>query len=232
MDWSLITASPLFGVLLTVGTLLAYTLLFARFKTPLLNPFLFAMFTIIGLLLLFKIPYEHYEKGASILSFFMGPSIVALAIPLYRQLDKLKRHALPILAGVLVGVVVSMASGILLARLFALGRELAVSFAPKGVTSAIAYSLSQDFGGLGTISVTLVIIAGLSGYMMGARAMALIGIKNPVARGIGLGTSAHAMGTKKALEMGEEEGAMASLAIGLAGVLTSLLMPLFTSLLI
>lgn len=225
-----LTASPLFGFTLTIGVMVFYTLLMGRSKSMWLNPFLFAMFTIIAILLLAKIPYENYEKGASMLAFFMGPAIVALAVPLYKQFDRLKANALPVLLGILAGVTVSIASGIALSALLGLSREMLVSMAPKGATSAISMNLAAMLGGDPAMTVTFVNIAGMVGYLFGAKVFGLFRIDNPMARGIGLGTASHAMGTKRALEMGEEAGAMSSLSIGLAGILTSFLMPLLTRL--
>lgn len=225
MDWSLITTSPLFGFTLTTLALVFYHRLFRQAKSPLLSPFLFALITIIILLLAAKIPLSDYEKGASILSFFMGPAIVALAIPMYKQFDKLKANALPILLGVTVGVLVSVTSGVLLSLLTGLSKEMAISMAPKGATSAIALELSETLGGNPAMSVTFVNITGIFVYSFGVQFLRLFKIKEPLPLGISLGTAAHAIGTKRAMELGDEEGAYASLGIGLAGVLTSLFMP-------
>lgn len=230
MKLELITTSPLFGFTLTIAIMLFYQYIFRRAKSSLLNPMLFSMVSIIAFLMLTGIPYEHYRAGASILSFFLGPTIVALAVPLYKQFDKLKANAVPILAGISIGVIVSISSGILLSQLFGLSREVIVSMAPKGATSAISMNLSQLQGGDASMTVTFVNIAGIFGYMVAIKAYQLLKITSPVAKGIGLGTSAHALGTRRALEMGEEEGAMSSLAIGVAGVLTTIFMPLLVSL--
>ena len=225
MDWSLITTSPLFGFTLTILVLMFYMRLFQRAKSPLLSPFLFAMLTIIILLLAAKIPYSDYEKGASVLSFFMGPAIVALAIPMYKQFDKLKANALPILLGVTVGVLFSLTGGVFLSLLMGLSNELAISMAPKGATSAISLKLSETLGGNPAMTVTFVNISGIFIYTSGVQFLNLFKIKEPLPLGISLGTAAHAIGTKRAMELGDEEGAYASLGIGLAGVLTSLFMP-------
>lgn len=225
MNWSLITTSPLFGFTLTILVLMIYLRLFQRAKSPLLSPFLFAMVTIIILLLAARIPYSDYEKGASILSFFMGPAIVALAIPMYKQFDKLKANALPILLGVTVGVLVSVTGGVLMSLLFGLSKELAISMAPKGATSAISLKLSETMGGNPAMTVTFVNISGIFIYIFGVQLLNRLKINEPLSLGIGLGTAAHVIGTKRAMELGDEEGAYASLGIGLAGVFTSLFMP-------
>ena len=224
-DLSAFFANPLFGVTLSVGAMVSFHLLFRNAKSSLLNPMIFSIITIIAFLKLTGIPYESYANGGRVLSFFLGPAIVSLAVPLYKQFDKLKQNALPILLGISLGVVVSIASGLGLSLLFGLNRELAVSMAPKGATSAISMDLARSLGGDPSMTVAFVNVAGIFGYMIGEKFLNLLRITSPVARGVSLGTASHAMGTKRAFDMGEEEGAMASLSIGLAGVLTSFLMP-------
>ncbi len=225
-DINVFFSNPLFGVTLTVGTMVFFHLLFKKAKSPLLNPMIFSIAAIIAFLRLTGIPYESYENGTKILTFFLGPAIVSLAVPLYRQIDQLKANALPILFGIALGVAVSIISGIGLSLLFGLNREVAVSMAPKGTTSAISMSLSSVFGGNPSMTVAFVNVAGIFGYSIGEKTLDLLRISNPVARGVSLGTASHIMGTRRAFEMGEKEGAMGSLSIGVAGVLTSLLMPL------
>lgn len=223
-------ASPVFGFTLTVAVMIGYQVLFSKWKSPLLSPFIFSIATIIALLLALGIPYESYRQGASVLSYFMGPAIVALAVPLYRQFDKLKAHALPILFGIACGVFVSITSGVFLSHLFGLNQETIISIAPQGTSSAIAMSLSQALGGDPAMTVAFVNVAGNFGYLAGVFILKFLGIQHPIARGVALGTASHAMGTTRALALGEEEGAMASLSIGLAGVFTSVLMPLLLGL--
>lgn len=222
-------SNPIFGFTLTAIVLIGYQLLFEKAKSPLLSPLVFSLVTIIAFLTLADIPYESYEKGASILSFFMGPAVVSLAIPLYRQFDKLKRHALPILTGIITGVVVSICSGISMSYFFRLKNEVIISIAPQGATSAISMSLSQTLGGDPAMTVAFVNIAGNVGYLFGAGILKKLGVHHPLAKGVALGTASHVMGTTRAFSLGEEEGAMASLSIGLAGVMTSILLPLILS---
>lgn len=217
---------PLFGITLTISVFFLFLRLFRKSRTPLLNPLIFSIAAIIAFLILTGIPHSSYDKGASQLSFFMGPSIVALAVPLYRQYEKLKKNALPILLGISMGVLASIISGVLLSLLLGLTREQLVSIAPKGATSAVSMALSKNLGGDPAMTAIFVILAGLTGYIIGGGLLNLFKIKHPVARGISLGTGAHITGTMRAFEMGEVEGAMASLAIGLAGVITSVFFPL------
>lgn len=230
-DWRLLLDTPLFGVSLTIGMMVFYTRLFKHARSPLLNPLLFSIASIIGLLLAAGIPYESYEKGGAVLSFFLGPAIVSLAVPLYRQFDRLKANALPIFVGIIAGVVVSLSSAVLLARLFQLSRELTVSLMPLGTTSAISMNLAQMQGGDRALTMFFVNVAGISGYMMSVKVLDAVKVTNPAARGIALGNTSHAMGTKRGFELGEEEGAMASLALSITAVVTTVMMPLFIRLL-
>lgn len=225
-DLSRFTNTPLFGITLSILVLMFYQRQFARSKSVLLNPFLFTFSTIILFLTLTKIPLEHYQRGGEIITFFLGPTIVSLAVPLYRHMDKLRKNAIPILSGVIVGSAFSLASAIGMSLLFGLSRELLVSMAPKGVTSAIAVSLMADYGGNQALAIAFVSLSGITIYTLGAKALDWARITSPVARGVSLGTVGHASGTKLAFEMGDEIGAMSSLSIGLGGVVTSLLMPL------
>ena len=220
------TNTPLFGIALSILVMLLYQKLFARSKTGLLNPFLFSFVTIIIFLLLTKVPLEHYQRGGDIITFFLGPTIVSLAVPLYRHMDKLKRYFIPILSGIAVGSIISISSAVGLSLLFGLSRELLVSIAPKGVTGAIAMSLMDDYGGNKALAIAFVSLSGIAIYTLGAKVLDWARVKSPIARGVSLGTVGHASGTKLAFEMGEEAGAMSSLAIGLGGIITSFLMPL------
>jgi predicted murein hydrolase (TIGR00659 family) len=217
--------SPVFGFTLTVAIMLCYQLLFTKVKTPLLSPFVFSVITIIAFLLITDIPFKSYQKGASIVSYFMGPSVVALAVPLYRQFDKLKAHALPVITGIFVGVFVSVTGGVLLSWLFGLSKEVIISIAPQGTTGAISMNLSQSLGGDPAMSAAFVNIAGNIGYLFGVGVLNRFGVKHPIAVGVALGTASHAIGTNRAFSLGEEHGAMASLSIGVAGIMTSFIMP-------
>lgn len=220
-----------FGVTLSVGSYVLFHLASERIKSPLFNPYLFSVAAIIAFLSLSGIPYESYEQGGKVLSFFLGPAIVSLAVPLYRQLDQLKDKLLPILLGLMIGVLVSILGGVLLSLAFGMGRELTASMAPKGVTSAISMNLSTSYGGNAAATLAFVNVAGITGYVLGDKVQNLLGIRQPLARGLAFGTASHAMGTRKAMEEHPLSGAIASLAIGMAGILTSLLMPLLMPLL-
>lgn len=218
--------SPLFGITLTIGALVLFQMLFKKVKNPLLNPLIFAIVGIIAFLKLTGIPYEIYAKGGDIISFFLGPATVAFAVPLYKQLDKLKANAVPILVGIASGAIVAIVSTIGLGLLFKLSAEMIISLSPKATTTAIAMELSRIQGGDPSLTVPFVILAGTFGFIFGEPILKLLKIENKTAKGIALGTASHAFGTNRALLMGEEEGAMSSLAIGVAGVVTAFLLPL------
>ncbi len=219
--------TPLFGVTLTIGMLLLFQYLFRKTKNPLLNPLIFAIGSIIGVLLLFNIPYASYEKGGQLITFFLGPVTVCLAVPLYKHIELLKKHVVPILIGSLIGVITSLSSILVLGRVFQLNREMIASLLPKATTTAIAIDLAKEAQGDPTLTVFFVVIAGTIGYMFGEQILKLFKIKSSVAKGIGMGTAAHVFGTNRALLMSDEIGAMSSLAIGIAGLMTTLLLPLF-----
>ncbi|CAM2856197.1 LrgB family protein [Erysipelothrix tonsillarum] len=223
--------NPLFGVTLTVGALILFQILFKKTKNPLLNPLIFAIIGIIAFLKITGIPYESYAKGGNIISFFLGPVTVALAVPLYKQFDKLKANAVPILISITTGVVVAIVSTVLMGRAFGLSPEMIASLAPKATTTAIAMDLSATMGGDPALTVAFVVVAGTTGFIIGEQVLTLLKIKSKTAKGIGLGTSAHAFGTNRALLMGEEEGAMSSLAIGVAGIITTFLLPILIKIL-
>lgn len=225
-----ITSGPLFGVTLTIFFLYLAQKVAARFRSPLINPMLLAVAGIIAFLQLTGIPLESYEPGGELLTFFLGPVTVALAVPLYSQLENLRKNLVPILIGITAGSLAGILVTLLLGRIFSLRPSMIASLAPKCTTTAIAVELSKTFGGEPAFTVAFVMVAGTLGNVFGEPFLKVLRIKNPTARGVGMGTASHAFGTNKALEMGPEEGAMSSLAIGIAGVVTTLLMPFLISL--
>lgn len=206
-------------------SLLGYELgSFLKRKTGLaiLNPLLVAIMVVIILLLLFHVDYEVYEEGSEILSYLLTPATVALAVPLYRQMHLLKKNGVAICAGVLAGVVTSLASTLLIAVVFQMTHEEYVTFLPKSITTAIGMGMSEEMGGIVTITVAVIVVTGIVGNVMGEWVCRIFHIRERIAVGLALGTSAHVIGTTKAMELGDVEGAMSSLAIVLAGILTVL----------
>ena len=224
------TNTPIFGLLITV---LAYgfgVYVYKRTHNPLFNPILIALGIIIPSLLIFKIPLSNYNQGGSIISFFLAPATVALAVPLFKQLELLHAHFVPIMIGTLVGVITSVTSCILLGNLFGLNDIMIRSSLPKSITTPIGMSLSTSVGGEVPITIVMIIFTGISGAILAPFVLKLFRIKNPVAKGIAIGTSSHGIGTSKAIEMGEQEGAMSGLAIGLTGLFTVFILPLLVKL--
>lgn len=191
-----------------------------KFKMAIFNPLLISMFGIIGILAVLKIDYEDYNKGAQYLSYLLTPATVCLAVPLYEQLNLLKKNLKAVAAGIVSGVLASLLSVLALSKLFALSHELYVTMLPKSITTAIGMGISEELGGVATITVAVIVITGVLGNIFCELICKCFRIYDPVAKGLAIGTSAHAMGTAKAMELGPVEGAMSSLAIAVAGLLT------------
>ena len=212
--------SVFFGV---VVSLLAYEFglfLKRRLKLAICNPLLVSIVAVIVALTVFGIDYERYEEGAKLLSYLLTPATVCLAIPLYEQITLLKKNSKAIMAGILSGVASSLLSILAMAALFGFSHEEYVTLLPKSITTAIGMGISQELGGIVTITVAVIIVTGILGNVIGEHICRLFHIEEPIAKGIALGTAAHAIGTAKAMELGEIEGAMSSLSIAVSGLLT------------
>lgn len=211
-----------------VFTILAYLFgvwLKKKAGWAILNPLLVATVVVIGGLLLTGIDYETYNQSAQHISYLLTPATVCLAIPLYKQLHLLKKNFAAVIAAILSGVVASAFCIFALCLLFRLDHVSYVSLLPKSITTAIALGVSEEAGGVVTITVVCIMITGIFGNMIGETALRWFKIKEPMAKGLALGTAAHAIGTTKALELGEVEGAMSSLSIAVAGLLTVIAVP-------
>ena len=191
-----------------------------NFKYAFLNPLLISIIFVIGVVMLCGVDYESYENSAQYLSYLLTPATVCLAVPLYQQMTLLKKNLAAVACGILAGVLASLGSVLLLAFLFGLEHDVYVTLLPKSITTAIGMGVSEELGGLVTITVAVIIVTGVIGNVIGEAVCKLFRIYEPIAKGLALGTSSHAIGTAKALEMGEVEGAMSSLAIAVAGLLT------------
>lgn len=191
-----------------------------RFKSGLLNPLLLSIAVSIVVLLAAHIDYEAYNAGAKYLSWFLTPATVCLAIPLYEQLQLLKKNWTAVAAGIVSGVLTNMVTVFALALLFGLNHQEYVTLLPKSITTAIGMGVAEELGGYVTITVAVIVITGVLGNILGDTVCKVFGIREPIAKGLALGTSAHAIGTAKAMEMGEVEGAMSSLSIAVSGALT------------
>lgn len=223
----MIDLSIYFGAALTLIAYVAVVSVTKRFKSKLINPLLIAILVVIAMLLLLNIDYVDYYEGAQYVSVLLTPATICLAIPLYQHREKLKLHLSAILIGILVGSISSLIIVLLLSFAFELSREIYLSLLPKSITTAIGVGISQEIGGLPTITIVVILLTGVLGSLIGETIFKLFKIKHPIAQGLALGTSAHAMGTSKALEIGEIQGAMSSLSIAVAGIITVILAPLF-----
>lgn len=212
--------SAYFGVTVSLIGYGAGIMLKKKFKYAFLNPLLISIIFVIGVVLLCRVDYESYENSAQYLSYLLTPATVCLAVPLYQQMTLLKKNLAAVACGILAGVLASLGSVLLLAFLFGLEHDVYVTLLPKSITTAIGMGVSEELGGLVTITVAVIIVTGVIGNVIGEAVCKLFRIYEPIAKGLALGTSSHAIGTAKALEMGEVEGAMSSLAIAVAGLLT------------
>ena len=191
-----------------------------------LNPLLLSTIMIVGILLLSDIPYEEYKQGAGLLNYFLTPATVCLAIPLYKQWNLLKNNFKAVILGILAGTLSSIVSILLLGLAFHLPNEHISTLLPKSITTAIGMGISEEMVGYVTLTVAAIVLTGILGSILSDLVFRIFPIHHPIAKGLALGTSAHAIGTAKALEMGEVEGAMSSLAIVVAGILTVILVPI------
>jgi predicted murein hydrolase (TIGR00659 family) len=216
---------PWFGIIVSVGIWIVARWIRHRAGTPLLDPVMLTVAAIIGLLLLADIPFEAYNRGGQVLAFLLGPSVVALAVPFYRRLEKIKRNLVPILISVAVGSITGIVSAVGLALLLGGSNEIAISLSPKSVTTPIAIGISQKVGGLPSITAAAVILTGILGGMLGPELIRLIGVRSQFAMGLAIGTAAHGIGTARALREGELEGAMSGVGMMLTGLITAILLP-------
>ncbi len=221
-----------FGVVISLAAFQGARWLSGKLRSPLLNPLLVATAFIIVILSVFHIPLEDYQEGAQCISFFLGPATAVLAYSVYRQMAVLKRHFVPIMAGCLMGSVASMVSAFALCKLFGLDDAVTMSMLPKSVTTPIAMSLSEELGGITSVTVAVVIATGIMGSILAPTLIKAFRVKSPIAAGVAIGTCSHAIGTSRAMKLGEIEGAMSGIAIGVSGLLTMILAMMYHSLLV
>lgn len=221
-----ILVNPYFILPLTIGVYLGAHKLYKRIHFPLFHPLLITMGGLIGALLWFDIPYEEYASGSRLISFWLGPSVVALGYLLYKQSTHLKGHLISILTSVFVGAIVGIFSVVGIAYLFGASDAIAASMQPKSVTTPIAMALSEASGGIPALTAAVVVIAGIFGGLVSPLVFRILRIESKIAKGLALGASAHGMGTLTAIQLGAIEGALGGLAIGIMGLFTSILVPL------
>lgn len=191
-----------------------------KFRYGFLNPLLISIIFVIGIVLLSGVDYESYQESGKYLGYLLTPATVCLAVPLYQQISLLKKNLAAVVCGITSGVIASLGSVLLLSVLFRIGHEAYVTILPKSITTAIGMGVSEELGGMTTITVAVIIITGVLGNVIGEAVCRIFRIYEPIAVGLAMGTSSHAIGTAKALELGEIQGAMSSLSIAVAGLLT------------
>lgn len=223
---SLLTESSFFGIVLCVVTYEIGVLLQRKTRSPLCNPLLISIALTICALLVLRVDYDSFSESASPLSWLLTPTSVAFAVPLYRQLDVLKKNAAIILSGIFTGCISACLSIFAMSKLMGLSRELFCSLLPKSITTPIAVGVVEELGGYSSITVICVIFTGILGAAFLPAVSKALRMTDKVAIGLGIGTSSHALGTSTALQMGEVEGAMSSLSIVVAGVITVIISPI------
>ena len=218
-----LTANPMFPIALSLCVYEGFRILQRKTKVSALNPLLLSIAFIILFLKIFSIPLEDYNSGGAVISMFLAPATASLALSIYREFDLLKKHWLPILVSCFVGSVTSMLSVCVLCRLFGFNEHLTASLIPKSVTTPIAIEISSQLSGIPSITVAAVVITGILGAVISPLLIKMSTVKDPAAAGVSIGTCSHAVGTSKAVELGEIEGAMSGISIGISGIITVIL---------
>lgn len=216
----ILESSVFFGVFISLVSYTFGVWLKKRTGWALANPLLIAIVLVIATLCLTDVSYESYAKSADIISYLLTPATICLAVPLYQQVELLKKNWKAVLSGIGAGVLSSLVCVLLLALLFRFGHEAYVTFLPKSITTAIGIGVSEELGGYVSVTVVSIIITGVLGNIFAEKFLKLLRINEPIAKGIAIGTASHAVGTAKAMEMGAVEGAMSSLSIVVSGILT------------
>ena len=230
--WVYLSASPLLHLTLTLAVFVAASALYRKARlNPLLNPVLLSVITIVGILYGTKTNYSTYFEGAQFVHFLLGPATVALAVPLYRQFDRVRKSALAVSASLAAGSITAATSAILIAWLLGAQPVSIISLAPKSVTAPVAMGISEQLGGLPSLTAVLVILTGITGATLGPFVLHLLRIRNGSALGMALGTASHGIGTARALQVNELAGAFSGLAMGLNALATALLLPILWKLL-
>ena len=211
----------------TLGIYFGAGWLYQKTKFALLHPVLVTIAIIIAMLLIFNIDYLTYQKGSHLIDFMLGPSVVALGYSLYTQIANIKEHAVSILTALFVGSITGIGSVLILAKMLGTSKILAVTLAPKSVTTPIAMAISERFGGIPSLTAVVVIAIGIVGGIVGPWILRVLKVDSKIAIGLALGASAHGLGTARAMELGAIEGAIGGLAIGIMGLMTALIAPFF-----
>ncbi len=225
--YDFLNISAYFGFVLSIGSYLTGMALKKKFRLTVLNPLLISIIISIAVLSALKIDYDIYNSSAKYVTYLLTPATVALAVPLYEKLKILKDNIKAIIFGILSGVITSFITIFLISVLFSLSHEQYVTLLPKSITTAIGMDLSAEFGGIKTLTTATIVLTGIAGSIFAETVFKLFKIKNPIAKGIALGSASHAIGTSKAIELGETEGAMSGLSIAVSGLITVAAMNIF-----
>ena len=225
----LIENSTTFGIVISIIGYEIGLLLRKKFNLAIINPLLISIIFVITGILTVRIDYEDYYKSAQYLSYLLTPATVSLAIPLYKNLSILKKNAVAIITGIVSGILANMVCILLLALAFDLSHKEYITLLPKSITTVIGMGVSEEFGGIVAITVAVIIITGILGNIIALTVFRIFKIYEPIARGIALGGASHAIGTAKAMEMGEIEGSVSSLAMIVSGILTLVGVSVFAS---
>lgn len=223
--------SVYFGVVISLGSYGIGMYLKRITGWSVINPLFVSIVLVIAAISLLDVSYDSYNQSANIITYLLTPSTICLAVPLYQQLEMLKRNMRAVMAGIVSGVLSSMCIILLLSLLLKLDHASYVTFLPKSITTAIGIGVCEELGGYVSISVAVIIITGVLGGIIAEKWLKILHITNPIARGIALGSSAHAIGTAKAMELGPIEGSMSSLSIVVCGIITVIAAPFFAALL-
>lgn len=218
-----ICANPLFGITLSIAAYALGQWLYRKTKLAILNPLLVSYLVIIPVLQIFDIPLEWYEEGGDVINLFLAPATAVLAITVYQQRAMIRTHLVAIVAGSIVASLSSLASVWLLCHIFALDTAVVASLLPKSITTPMAIAVSSSLGGIQAITVLAVILTGICGSIIGPVLIKAFRIEDEVVQGLALGASSHAVGTSKALEMGEVQGALSSVSLVSCGIVTVIL---------
>ncbi len=224
---ALITENPLFGITITIFAYWIGLKANQKLKKAVVNPLLIAVVLIVAVMLIFDIPYSAFNQGGVFINMFLIPITTMLAVSIYRERATVKRMIIPIFAGTLAGSAASLISITILAKLLGLTPELHYTLLPKSVTTPIAVAISESLGGIRSLTVIALLITGVLGNILAPSLTKLFRVKSRVAAGVAIGTASHVVGTSKALEMGEDIGAMSGIALSFSGIITAILVSIF-----
>ncbi len=223
----ILTASPFFGICITVASYRLGLLLNKKTHMALFNPLLIAEIIIISILLIAGIPVEAYNNGGMLINMFLSPITALLAVSIYKQREKIKRHLAAIVSGTLISSIVSILTIIILSNLLGVPAQVKYSLIPKSVTTPIAIAISSQLGGIESLTVTSLLITGILGNVLAPFMIRLFCVKSRIASGVAIGGASHVVGTSKAFELGEDIGSISSIALSFSGIITALIALIF-----